>query len=135
MRKDKTYKYNCSSLRFPKNMRILLLPNLTEFNFFYTIGPNGPFESNINGKAAAIECYLDTSIHGVVRWNNYKRALDIYQGELIKKDDYKQEFLSQTAKSSEYDYSKIEKVLKMLVDNSISIKESKLNSTLEFIRP
>ena len=43
----------------PSNMRAMLLPNLDEFKKFRTLGPEGVNTSNINGRAAAIDCYLD----------------------------------------------------------------------------
>jgi hypothetical protein len=126
---------SCCSLHLPDNMRVLLLPDLEEFERFKSIGPNGPFEANINGKAAAIECYLDTHGSGIVRWNNFKKSLDIYQGELMEKDQYKREFLSQRAKSPDYDYTKLEQILSMLIHHCTAIKEAMLNRRLEFIHP
>lgn len=43
----------------PANMRAMLLPDLDEFREFITLGPEGLNTSDINGRAAAIECYLD----------------------------------------------------------------------------
>jgi hypothetical protein len=41
----------------PANMRAMLLPDLEEFREFSTLGPEGVNISDINGRAAAIECY------------------------------------------------------------------------------
>jgi hypothetical protein len=49
----------CSALNVPDNMRILSLPDLPAFKAFPTVGPDGEGVSDINGRAAAIECYLD----------------------------------------------------------------------------
>jgi hypothetical protein len=46
-------------LKLPGNMRAILLPDLEEFRAFSTRGPGGVSVSDINGRAAAIECYLD----------------------------------------------------------------------------
>ena len=46
-------------LNVPNNMRILKLPDLPVFRDFETIGPSGAHRADINGRAAAIECYLD----------------------------------------------------------------------------
>jgi hypothetical protein len=46
-------------LKLPSNMRAMLLPDLEEFEAFATRGPEGIGISNINGRAAAVECYLD----------------------------------------------------------------------------
>jgi hypothetical protein len=42
----------------PHNMRTLVLPELEEFRQFPARGPDGVTNSDINGRAAAIECYL-----------------------------------------------------------------------------
>lgn len=47
------------ALNVPANMLILKLPDMPDFAEFDTIGPNGRHEADINGRAAAIECYLD----------------------------------------------------------------------------
>ncbi|WP_193758277.1 hypothetical protein [Pseudovibrio sp. Ad26] len=46
-------------LELPESYRVEILPNLGELEKFPTIGPTGESEENINGRAAAIECYLD----------------------------------------------------------------------------
>ena len=48
-------------LRMPPNMRVMKLPDLPAFECFETIGPSGVSMDDINGRAAAIECYLDLS--------------------------------------------------------------------------
>jgi len=48
----------CRELNLPSNLQILKLPDLAYFERIQTIGPNGNHEANINGQAAAIECYL-----------------------------------------------------------------------------
>ena len=50
----KLEKINC-----PASMRPMLLPDLEEFREFKTLGPEGMNASDINGRVAAIECYLD----------------------------------------------------------------------------
>ncbi|MGB5832569.1 MAG: HEPN/Toprim-associated domain-containing protein, partial [Thiohalocapsa sp.] len=47
------------NLELPANMRAMLLPELEEFRTFSTRGPEGVSVSDINGRAAAIECYLE----------------------------------------------------------------------------
>jgi hypothetical protein len=47
------------ALNVPDNMRILRLPDSPTFADFQTVGPNGRHRADINGRAAAIECYLD----------------------------------------------------------------------------
>ena len=64
-------------------MRIMLLPELAEFNEFPTVGPSGDGIENINGKAVAIECFLDLSnLNPKVRWTNFKKEYGEYQGAI-----------------------------------------------------
>ena len=85
----------------PPNMRAMTLPRLPAFERFATIGPEGPGEADINGRAAAIECYLDLDAPGlpdpVVRWSGYKERVGAYQGALERKDRYARVFLEGTA--------------------------------------
>ena len=116
-----------SKLGIPKNMRILKLPDCESLREFDTIGPNGQKKANINGCAAAIECYLDLdwkqSEPPIVHWKNYKESTKSYQGELRGKDFYKREFLNLKRRETEYDYSKIQAVLDSLISASIEIAD------------
>lgn len=92
------------------------------FRAFPTQGPEGTQESNINRRAAAIECYLDLDVGeyptAKVLWTNYKRVLGVYHGRLEHKECYVKEFLEQTPQAIAdglYDTSKIEAVLHMLI--------------------
>ena len=78
-------RYNRSSdLRLPSNIRVIRLPDCESLRQFDTTGPNGDGEANINGCAAAIECYLDLdwkrAENPVVRWTSYQRPTSSYQG-------------------------------------------------------
>jgi hypothetical protein len=64
-----------ANLSIPKNMRVLKLPDLPEFKNFNTVGPSGEHRADINGRGAAIECYLDIGPSAIVRWNNYNKEL------------------------------------------------------------
>ena len=48
-----------SELALSANMRAATLPELARFRNFRTRGPDGTGTADINGRAAAIECYLD----------------------------------------------------------------------------
>ena len=48
-----------SRLRLPSNMRVMQLPSHTTLATFTSVGPEGMGTADINGRAAAIECYLD----------------------------------------------------------------------------
>lgn len=51
-----------SALTLPVNMRGIMLPELEAFRVFPAQGPEGIRSSDINRRAAAIECYLDLNI-------------------------------------------------------------------------
>lgn len=124
--------YNkCIEMNIPDNMRIIKLPDLAQFEEFDTIGPNGTHKGNINGKAAAIECYLDLGIDPVVRWSNFNFTQQTYHGALIAKDDYKRTFLNQRERDPDYNYSKVAEVLTLIVNTAIGIKEKPFLVNLE----
>ncbi|MGU0693668.1 HEPN/Toprim-associated domain-containing protein [Pseudomonas aeruginosa] len=111
--------------RLPDNMRTLLLPELDDFRNFSARGPDGVTNSDINGRAAAIECYLDLSLpnHGpaTVVWTNYKKEREVYQGSLEFKETYTRAFLDQTSESlrtGTYDVRKLQHVLNALIEES-----------------
>jgi hypothetical protein len=87
-----------AALKCPYNFTFLTLPDLEECNSFDTIGPEGRSMQNINGKAVAIEMFLDlgfkASAAPVVRWTNYQKEMDQYQGALENKSEYSELFLS-----------------------------------------
>jgi hypothetical protein len=117
-------------LSLPPNMRVIQLPRLDAFTNFKTIGPTGIGLADINGKAAAIECYLDLKKDGLpepmVRWSAFNRELEVYQGELQHKTQYMKDFLQLRSPCASYDTSKIEAVLDALVAECVSIAEHKL---------
>lgn len=110
-------------LKLPPNMGVLVLPDLLAFQQFPTQGPNGVNSSDINGRAAAIECYLDLRLANrppaQALWTSFKKDPDIYQGSLKHKGTYMDDFLRQTSQSLRdggYDTSKIEHVLDALIE-------------------
>ena len=65
-----------------------MLPDLEEFSSFLSVGPTGKKKADINGKAVAIEYYLDHSRSGLpeiptIRWSGCKGDVKQYQGALI----------------------------------------------------
>ena len=127
-----------ANLSLPTNMRGVLLPDLKEFHSFPAQGPEGTRNSNINGKAAAIECYLDLKVgkypSAKVRWTNYKKSLKIYQGALEHKEFYAKDFLRRTPESikgGSYNTTKIEKILDILYSECASMALDLLESNLE----
>lgn len=117
-------------LNVPDNMRILKLPDLRVFEDFETIGPAGLHRADINGRAAAIECYLDTGPGAVVRWKNHHDKLDVYHGELARKGEVMKAFMAQTRQSTDYDFSRITAVVDMIISECTAIRESKRLSDL-----
>ncbi len=105
-------------MRLPANMQATCLPELADFADFPCWGPDGVRPSDINRRAASIECYLDLAAPGQptaeVRWTNFKRESAVYQGALQKKESYTRVFHKQTATSlsdGSYDTRKISLVL------------------------
>lgn len=115
---------------FPVNMRAMVLPDLEELRKFPARGPDGISIADINGRAAAIECYLDLRLKDrkppQVTWTNYKEKSNAYQGALDFKESYADAFYSATAQSitsNEYDVSKLRVVLDALQYQCIHMAE------------
>lgn len=117
------------SLSLPPSLRAIQLPSLEEFENFNTVGPTGASTADINGKAAAIECYLDLKASGlpdpVVRWTSFNRELGVYHGELEHKSQYMKKFLQLHGTLKAFSAEKIEAVLDAIVSQCISIAEQK----------
>lgn len=106
------------NLNLPSQMRIMKLPELEEFNDFLTVGPTGETKENINGKAVAIECFLDlTKSNPKIRWTNYNKDFDSYQGSLENKDDYVKKFKTVKSENDDYDFSKLNRLLDEIYKN------------------
>ncbi|WP_394269736.1 HEPN/Toprim-associated domain-containing protein [Qipengyuania sp.] len=107
------------SLRLPPNMRAICLPANDRLRAFCTEGPEGSGISDINGRAAAIECYLDLGYgeaeRPVIRWTSYRSAEGVYQGELISKERYYRRFLKFNELPASYDASGLELVLDAII--------------------
>ena len=111
------------------NMRVVQLPPHKEFVSFKTIGPTGVSLADINGKAAAIECYLDLKRddlpESIVRWTSFNRDLGVYHGELQHKTQFMKDFLQMRTPTQAYDKRKIEFALNAWSQNaSRSLRES-----------
>ncbi|WP_251978728.1 HEPN/Toprim-associated domain-containing protein [Salinicola avicenniae] len=108
--------------QMPGTMRSMLLPDIDELRSFPALGPEGVSDSDINGRAAAIECYLDLNLPeyppAQVIWSNYKKEIETWHGALEYKESYTTHFMKQHAESltmGDYDTSKLVKVLDALV--------------------
>jgi hypothetical protein len=117
-------------LSFPKNLTAIKLPDLRELSHVDTIGPDGKSVADVNGKAAAIECYLDYDRPNlpppVVRWTSYVREIDTYQGVLEHKTQYMRDFLDLRGPTATYRSDKITAVLDRIVGTCVEMAESKV---------
>ncbi|MDI2141304.1 MULTISPECIES: HEPN/Toprim-associated domain-containing protein [unclassified Pseudomonas] len=130
-----TYRNLLQRFRFPVNMRAMVLPDLEELRAFPAKGPGGVTNADINGYAAAIECYLDLQLEGrpsaQVTWTNYKDSLGIYQGALDYKDSYAKAFYNtslEAIESGAYDASKLRAVIAALLEQCSGLAADMLNS-------
>jgi hypothetical protein len=98
------------NLKLPRNMRVLVLPYLDAFSSFTTVGPSGNSVEDVNGRAVAIECFLDFSFGPreapAIRWTSFNAGLGTYQGELVDKEAYTKGFFDNVTKGV-YDLSKL----------------------------
>ena len=120
-------------LSLPMNMRAMLLPDLDAFRQFPARGPEGVSACDINGRAAAIECYLDLDLPGYppaqVLWSNYKQDVGAWHGALEHKESYMKRFLDQvsdTIRDSDYDTSKLKEVLRALMAEAIILASGRV---------
>lgn len=109
-------------LELPANMRAMRLPDLEEFRAFSTRGPEGVSVSDINGRAAAIECYLDLRLDQYpapqVTWSNFKKDIDAWHGVLDFKESYSKHFYDQPddlLRNGSYDVSKLTKLIDAVI--------------------
>ena len=125
---------DAQELQLPQNMRIMKLPFLDEFKAFKTIGPTGESIEDINGKAVAIECYLDlnweSENEAVVRWSGFNKRIKQYQGELVAKEKYTKKFLRQKQIVQNYDYSKLEKLIGEIYIHCVDIAQAKIKRSV-----
>lgn len=113
------------ALDFPANMRSMLLPYLDDFRNFASRGPEGISQVDINGRAAAIECYLDLHLpnYGAAQilWSNYKKDVDAWQGALEFKESYQRHFYYQSdeaLRKGPYDSTKLQILLDTLIEEA-----------------
>lgn len=111
------------ALGLSANLGATILPALDEFKSFPARGPDGEVACDINGRAAAIECYLDLELDGRdparVIWSNYKKEMDQWHGVLEYKESYSRHFFDQSDEGllgEGYDTSKIELAIRTIID-------------------
>lgn len=114
----------------PPNMAAMVLPDIEELKSFSARGPEGVSNVDINGRAAAIECYLDLRLKDrkppQVTWTNYKEKQQVYHGTLDYKETYAAAFYNASLESinaGQYDIAKLRLVLRTLVEQCTQIAE------------
>lgn len=111
-------------LNLPKNMGVMKLPDNKDFDNFLTVDVSGESQQNINGRAVAIECFLDFTKTGNsshrVRWTNYIKDYNNYQGALENKESYVKPFKKLQSKTG-YDFSKLEMLVENIYQNCIQL--------------
>ncbi|MFT8555367.1 MAG: HEPN/Toprim-associated domain-containing protein [Zymomonas mobilis] len=112
-------------LEMPSNIQAILLPDLDDFSNFPTKGPDGDSHANINGRAVAIECFLDLELknrpHARIIWSSYKKEVKKRQGALEFKESYTKHFFKSDIKSDNYNTTKLEIVLDKLLEKAIEL--------------
>ena len=111
-----------AALNLSGNMRPMLLPNLEAFDSFPARGPEGVSLADINGRAAAIECYLDLDLPtygpAQVLWSSYKKEVGAWHGALEFKESYQRHFYNQSdeaLRDGPYQSTKLAKLLDTLI--------------------
>ncbi|SPU44590.1 Uncharacterised protein [Brevundimonas diminuta] len=119
----------------PINMRAISLPALDALKSFPARGPEGLATTDINERAAAIECYLDLNLPGrpdpVVVWSNYKKDIDRWHGGLDYKETYTKHFLEQKDTAlldGTYQTDKLEAVLDAILAEAMVLADGDLSA-------
>ena len=111
-------------IKAPSNLKVMKLPDLVEFSDFVTEGPTGRHNADVNGKAVAIECFLDLSfkerLEPFIRWSSYKGDANVYQGALEKKGYYLKQFKKVKSLDENYDFSKLNLLLDRIIEVCVS---------------
>lgn len=94
------------AVRFPRNVRLMLLPQTELAGNYPTIGPAGLVSMNVNGAGAPIELYLGrsslTASDGKlqpVRWSQWIASVERYHGIFQNKDAVSKSFFRSLANS------------------------------------
>jgi hypothetical protein len=94
------------SVRLPRHIVPLQLPNLASLRSYPTLGPAGPAAVDVNGMAASIELYLGNDVLrdvsgdlAPVQWTGFEPTLRTYQGELLAKAEVQARFKEKLARA------------------------------------
>ena len=105
----------------PSNFISIAYPSLPEFSKFNTTGPTGQTDQDINGRAVAVEMFLDltykTQSIPIVQWSSFISTTGTYQGALLNKENYQKIFTElKVPDFKNYDFKK----LNLMLDHIIS---------------
>lgn len=117
--------HHSQTLKKPASFVITKLPDYQEFSSICTLGPQGSSRENINGRAVAIECFLDfSSVQKTpcVRWTSYNKNERQYQGELENKDEYIRAFKQCDLTDGSYDSTKLKFLIEYIISQWIDRK-------------
>jgi len=117
--------HKLKNVNHPDNMKKFAMPNMGEFSSFTTIGPTGVVSQDINGRAVAIEMYLDLKYKNqdtpMIRWSSLDKNINEYQGALENKHWYYETFMNlKLTEYKNYDFSLLAKLLDELVKTIIA---------------
>jgi hypothetical protein len=118
-----------AGMALPTNVRVLRLPDLPAGTLFSTIGPDGESEAEINGRAAAIETYLDLSVGPSprIRWKHFEESIGEYHGALESKHLYAKVF-RELGQLGSYDFKKLELVLNTITSACVRIAQARTSA-------
>ena len=113
------------SASMPKNMRVMKLPDHSSFANFIAEGPTGRSICDINGRAVAMECFLDLAwsvqASPYVRWTSYLKNPNTHQGELANKEKYTRLLMDLNRREADYNFDKLKFALNMIVSECAEI--------------
>ena len=108
-----------SALSLPTRMRVTVLPDLEKCRAVRTVGPSGFQQEDINGRAVAMECFLDIwdspGSEPTFRWTSYDSDLDAYQGALLNKEEHVRHFLQAAERATAYNYGHLAQLWNHLI--------------------
>lgn len=112
-------------LKYPSNFKLFILPDLVEFEEFKTKGPLGIQKENVNGRAVAIEMFLDLrfkmNCEPIIQWGQLHSGTNQLQGALCNKDNYSKLFTKLNQDEFQfYDFSKLKFLLELIVQELTS---------------
>ncbi len=128
---------HAKALEFTKStyqISVVKLPSREEFRHVVCEGPDGHHVTDINGRAASIEMYLDRPIakrgQPEVKWSAFLKKAGTWQGEPLTKRQIVSHFFSSFGSES-YDASGINSILDTIFDAAAQISETRAEMMFE----